>query len=200
MPCTCGSPHCPAATDKPANPIVINVIAETATVEGTSDKPGYLPGYGAVPAATMQQLAKHASLRPAPTAKDLLAEPNSPALSSVDPVHPLPRSDLPIATNPPPAATLTTPCPAPTGRPIRRTTSRTAESTTCARRSAPAGPTLNSPMEPPAVLFLASRASCPLNPTNSDASSERRISKVWPSVVEWVRATAQSIARRWPTT
>jgi hypothetical protein len=126
MPCTCGSPHCPAATDKPANPIVINVIAETATVEGTSDKPGYLPGYGAVPAATMQQLAKHASLRPAPTAKDLLAEPNyrpSAALTRF-----IRCRDLTCRLRP--TRHRLRPCPAPTGPLTCRTTSRTAESTT----------------------------------------------------------------------
>jgi hypothetical protein len=77
MPCTCGSPDCPAATtETPANPVVINVLAEAGTVEGTSEKPGYLPGYGAVPAATVQEMARHAKLRPVPVPKDLVAEPN----------------------------------------------------------------------------------------------------------------------------
>jgi hypothetical protein len=76
MPCTCGSPDCPAThTEAPSTPVVINVLAEAATVEGRSDKPGYLPGYGAIPAATVQQLAKTASLRPVPLPKDLVAEP-----------------------------------------------------------------------------------------------------------------------------
>jgi Domain of unknown function (DUF222) len=77
MPCTCGNPDCPAATaEAPVNPVVINVLAEAGTVEGTSDKPGYLPGYGAVPAATVQEMAKHASLRPVAVPKDLVAEPH----------------------------------------------------------------------------------------------------------------------------
>src|SRR5689334_20191185 len=77
MACLCGSPNCPAAgAATPANPVVINVIAEAATVAGTSSKPGYLPGYGAVPAATVAELANSAVLRPVPTAKDLAAEPN----------------------------------------------------------------------------------------------------------------------------
>jgi hypothetical protein len=76
MPCTCGSPDCPAGTaEASSNPVVINVIAEAATVEGRSDKPGYLPGYGTVPAATVQEMAKSASLRPVPVPKDLVAEP-----------------------------------------------------------------------------------------------------------------------------
>jgi hypothetical protein len=77
MTCTCGSPDCAATTTEvPANPIVINVIAEAATVEGTGDKPGYLPGYGVLPAATVTELAKHATLRPVAIPKDLVAEPN----------------------------------------------------------------------------------------------------------------------------
>jgi hypothetical protein len=76
MPCMCGSPDCTATSDTPATPVVINMIAEVATVEGTSDKPGYLPGYGAVPAATVAEMAKAASLRPVPVPKDLVAEPN----------------------------------------------------------------------------------------------------------------------------
>ena len=76
MACACGKPDCPAAgADQPAIPIVINVLAEAATVEGRSEKPGYLPGYGAIPAATVTEMATHASLRPVPTPKDLGAEP-----------------------------------------------------------------------------------------------------------------------------
>ncbi len=46
-----------------------------ATVEGTSDKPGYLPGYGALPAPMVTELAKRAKLRPVVVPKDLVAEP-----------------------------------------------------------------------------------------------------------------------------
>ena len=42
---------------------------------GSSDTPGYLPGYGAIPAATVQELATHAALRPLPSPQDLVAEP-----------------------------------------------------------------------------------------------------------------------------
>jgi hypothetical protein len=77
MPYACGSPDCPAASaDASSHPVVITVIADAATVEGTSLKPGYLPGYGAVPAATVQQMAKTAFLRPVPVPKDLVAEPH----------------------------------------------------------------------------------------------------------------------------
>jgi len=98
MPCTCGSPDCPAATtDTPAAPVVINVIAEGATVDGSSDKPGYLPGYGAIPAATVQEMAKHASLRPVPAPTDLLAEPQYRSSAGPGPIRPLPRLDMPLA-------------------------------------------------------------------------------------------------------
>jgi hypothetical protein len=76
MPCLCGSDDCTATADTPATPVVINMIAEAATVQGTSDKPGYLPGYGSVPAETVREMAKTASLRPVPSAKDLGAEPH----------------------------------------------------------------------------------------------------------------------------
>jgi hypothetical protein len=51
------------------------VLAEAATVEGTSDKPGYLPGYG-VPSAMATELARAAALRPVPVPNDLVAEPH----------------------------------------------------------------------------------------------------------------------------
>ncbi len=76
--CECGSEQCPAAADKPekwSGGVEIQVIAETATVEGTSDKPGLLPGYGAIPAARVRELAKRAKLRPVIIPKDLPAEP-----------------------------------------------------------------------------------------------------------------------------
>jgi hypothetical protein len=77
MPCTCGSDECAAGGSEPkASQIVINVLAEAATVEGTSDKPGYLPGYGALPAAMVTGLAQSATLRPVTVPKDLVAEPH----------------------------------------------------------------------------------------------------------------------------
>jgi hypothetical protein len=77
MPCACGSPDCAAVSAQaPTNPVVINVIADAATIAGTSNTPGYLPGYGAVPAATVVEMANTASLRPVPSANDLGCEPN----------------------------------------------------------------------------------------------------------------------------
>jgi Domain of unknown function (DUF222) len=77
MRCTCGSPDCAAATaDGSSSQVVINVLAGAATVDGTSDKPGYLPGYGVLPAAMVTELAPSATLRPVTVPKDLVAEPH----------------------------------------------------------------------------------------------------------------------------
>jgi hypothetical protein len=77
MPCTCGSDDCPATgADAAHSQIVINVLAEETTVDGTSDKPGYLPGYGALPAQMVTELAAQAKLRPITVPKDLVAEPH----------------------------------------------------------------------------------------------------------------------------
>jgi len=45
--CRCGAADCPhRGPETPAPRVVINVIAEQATLEGRSNDPGYLPGYG----------------------------------------------------------------------------------------------------------------------------------------------------------
>ena len=76
MLCDCGSPECPArdAEAEPAQ-VVIHVLAEQATVTGEGASPGYLPGYGAVPAETIRELAARARLRPLVPASQLKAEP-----------------------------------------------------------------------------------------------------------------------------
>jgi hypothetical protein len=43
---------------------VIHVLAEQATLDGTSDTPGYLPGFGIVPAESVRALATTATCRP----------------------------------------------------------------------------------------------------------------------------------------
>jgi hypothetical protein len=51
-------PDCPAAAQRQAvTDIVINVLAEQATVDGESDQPGYLPGFGVMPAESVRELA-----------------------------------------------------------------------------------------------------------------------------------------------
>ena len=76
MVCDCGSQTCPAR-DADANPgqVVIHVLAEQATVAGESAAPGYLPGYGAMPAEAIRDLAAHARLRPLTPAAQLKSEP-----------------------------------------------------------------------------------------------------------------------------
>lgn len=75
LPCGCGSQDCPAR-DSVAEPgqVVIHLLAEEATVNGESANPGYLPGFGAVPADTVRELAARARLRPLVPADQLRAE------------------------------------------------------------------------------------------------------------------------------
>lgn len=62
--CGCGSPDCPAATgETPVGAVVIHVLAEQATLAGSA-APGYLPGFGPLPAAQVRDLAASAKLRP----------------------------------------------------------------------------------------------------------------------------------------
>jgi hypothetical protein len=63
--CQCGTDDCPAATErKAAADAVIHVLAEQATLEGTSDHPGYLSGFGILPAESVRELATTAKLKP----------------------------------------------------------------------------------------------------------------------------------------
>jgi Domain of unknown function (DUF222) len=63
--CKCGLADCPAGVErKAAASAVIHLLAEQATVEGTSDQPGYLPGFGILPAETVRDLAATATLKP----------------------------------------------------------------------------------------------------------------------------------------
>ena len=63
--CQCGNEECPVAVErKAAATAVIHVLAEQATLEGTSDHPGYLPGFGILPAESVRELAATAELKP----------------------------------------------------------------------------------------------------------------------------------------
>jgi Domain of unknown function (DUF222) len=76
MSCACGSPDCPATKqDATVGDVVIHVLAEAATVSGNSTAPGYVPGFGGLPAEAVQQLAKSAKLRPVVHPKDSAPEP-----------------------------------------------------------------------------------------------------------------------------
>ncbi len=63
--CLCGSNECPAkAVRESAAQVVIHVLAEQGTVDGTSRRPGYLSGFGILPAESVRALAKTAKLKP----------------------------------------------------------------------------------------------------------------------------------------
>jgi hypothetical protein len=63
--CQCGREDCPAGSVRAAAAAaVIHVLAEQATLDGTSDTPGYLPGFGIVPAESVRELAAMATCKP----------------------------------------------------------------------------------------------------------------------------------------
>ncbi|CDP88188.1 13E12 repeat-containing protein [Mycolicibacterium farcinogenes] len=63
--CRCGRDDCPATQKRAAaNAAVVHVLAQRATLDGTSDAPGYLPGYGILPAESVRNLAAHATIKP----------------------------------------------------------------------------------------------------------------------------------------
>lgn len=61
--CACGDQECPAVGGGAA-PVVIHLLAEQATVEGTASTPGYLPGFGIQPAESVRDQALTAKLKP----------------------------------------------------------------------------------------------------------------------------------------
>jgi hypothetical protein len=64
--CDCGAPDCSAAPAAP--PVQIHVLAEQATLDGLSANPGYLPGFGILPADCVRKLAAAgAATKPVPT-------------------------------------------------------------------------------------------------------------------------------------
>jgi hypothetical protein len=63
--CRCGQSDCPAAGTPVPAPVVIHVIAEQASLDGTASTPGSMIGADAlVPAELLAELAKSATLRP----------------------------------------------------------------------------------------------------------------------------------------
>ncbi|WP_131827721.1 DUF222 domain-containing protein, partial [Mycolicibacterium conceptionense] len=63
--CRCGRDDCPATQKRAAaEAAVLHVLAQRATVDGTSDAPGYLPGYGILPAESVRNLAGRATIKP----------------------------------------------------------------------------------------------------------------------------------------
>jgi hypothetical protein len=66
--CQCDTPDCPAAGERAAASTaaaaVIHVLAEQGTVAGTSNAPGYLRGFGILPAESVRAIAATATLKP----------------------------------------------------------------------------------------------------------------------------------------
>ncbi|MGW4101218.1 HNH endonuclease signature motif containing protein [Mycobacterium sp. NPDC004974] len=82
LPCRCGRDECPAAQKRAAaDAAVVHVLADRATVDGTSDDPGYLPGHGILPAESVRDLAATAKLKPlhVPTGQAKAGKPDEPA-------------------------------------------------------------------------------------------------------------------------
>lgn len=62
--CQCDGPDCAAAQRDSGANVVIHLLAEQAAVNGDSQTPGYLAGYGPLPAALLRDVAGHAKLKP----------------------------------------------------------------------------------------------------------------------------------------
>ena len=63
--CRCGREDCPAGVERAAAvTAVIHVLAEQATLDETSDTPGYLAGFGILPAEAVRALAVTATCQP----------------------------------------------------------------------------------------------------------------------------------------
>ncbi len=64
MHCQCGSSDCSAAQRPAASNVLIHVMAEQASISGDSQMPGYLPGFGPLPASTLREVAATAKIKP----------------------------------------------------------------------------------------------------------------------------------------
>lgn len=74
--CRCGRPQCPVAVGAAATPVVIHVVAEQQTLDGTADRPGYLLGADTlIPAEMLREIAAAARLRPLIHPLEAPAEP-----------------------------------------------------------------------------------------------------------------------------
>jgi hypothetical protein len=74
--CQCGKSECPAGGKAPTAQVVLHLVADQATIDGTSDKPGYLAGCDdLIPAELVAELAKSARVRPLFNPADAPPEP-----------------------------------------------------------------------------------------------------------------------------
>ncbi|MEV0672786.1 HNH endonuclease signature motif containing protein [Mycobacterium sp. NPDC050441] len=82
LPCLCGREDCPATQKRAAaDAALVHVLAGQATVDGTSDDPGYLAGHGILPAESVRDLAATAKIKPVrmPTEPGEPSDPTEPA-------------------------------------------------------------------------------------------------------------------------
>ena len=94
--CRCGRADCPAGGNT-ASAVVIHVIAEQATVEGTGDTPAAMIGYdGLIPAELIAELAKTSRLPAADPSRGRARRNRVPAVEGVGRLRPPPRPDLPL--------------------------------------------------------------------------------------------------------
>ena len=74
--CQCGTAQCTAAADRNAAvAAVIHVRAEQTTIDGTSAHPGYLPGFGILPAESVREPAATAQIKPLQTPAGATPDP-----------------------------------------------------------------------------------------------------------------------------
>ncbi len=75
--CLCGRNDCPVGSGAPPTPsnVLVQVVAEQATLTGDSDTPGYVPGYGPIPAEAVRNIAAGANKRTIHHPGDAPAEP-----------------------------------------------------------------------------------------------------------------------------
>ncbi|BDX32501.1 hypothetical protein TUM20985_30480 [Mycobacterium antarcticum] len=64
MTCLCGSDDCTAEKSTADQKVVIHVIAESSTVDGDGEAPGYVDGFGPIAADTVRDLARTARRKP----------------------------------------------------------------------------------------------------------------------------------------
>ncbi|MGV0740742.1 DUF222 domain-containing protein, partial [Mycobacterium syngnathidarum] len=82
----CGRQDCAAGQKRAAaDAAVIHVLANQTTLDGTSNDPGYLPGYGILPAETVRDLAGSAKITPLPVPEPAAAEPSESSGPAEDP-------------------------------------------------------------------------------------------------------------------
>ncbi|RAU98727.1 HNH endonuclease [Mycobacterium colombiense] len=79
--CSCGAPDCPAAQRPSNTSVVIHVLAERSAINGESHAPGYVSGFGPLPAALLRDLAgvaKHKPLALPPDRAEAGYRPSTP--------------------------------------------------------------------------------------------------------------------------